>query len=98
MRRTKKKALWATCGIVDLSNAGKSTLFNTITAAGAEAANCPFCTIDPNIGKVAVPIGSLTSKPVMYVCNVHEKEVGKDSAYVKQVREVAAKEGRKLSW
>lgn len=38
-----------------LPNVGKSTLFNAITAAGAEAANYPFCTIDPNIGVVVVP-------------------------------------------
>lgn len=43
------------CGIVGLPNVGKSTLFNAITAAGAEAANYPFCTIDPNIGVVTVP-------------------------------------------
>lgn len=43
------------CGIVGLPNVGKSTLFNAITAAGAAASNYPFCTIDPNIGIVAVP-------------------------------------------
>jgi GTP-binding protein YchF len=43
------------CGIVGLPNVGKSTLFNAITSAGAEAANYPFCTIDPNIGVVPVP-------------------------------------------
>jgi hypothetical protein len=43
------------CGIVGLPNVGKSTLFNAITAAGAEAANYPFCTIDPNVGVVVVP-------------------------------------------
>lgn len=42
-------------GIVGLPNVGKSTLFNAITDAGAEAANYPFCTIDPNVGVVAVP-------------------------------------------
>jgi GTP-binding protein YchF len=42
-------------GIVGLPNVGKSTLFNALTAAGAEAANYPFCTIDPNVGVVPVP-------------------------------------------
>ncbi len=42
-------------GIVGLPNVGKSTLFNAITKAGAEVANYPFCTIEPNIGMVAVP-------------------------------------------
>jgi len=42
-------------GIVGLPNVGKSTLFNAITRAGAEAANYPFCTIDPNVGVVEVP-------------------------------------------
>ena len=42
-------------GIVGLPNVGKSTLFNAITQAGAESANYPFCTIEPNVGVVSVP-------------------------------------------
>ena len=48
-------------GIVGLPNVGKSTLFNSLTKAGAESANYPFCTIDPNVGVVTVPDERLES-------------------------------------
>ena len=53
-------------GIVGLPNVGKSTLFNAITNAGAESANYPFCTIDPNVGMVAVPDERLLQLSEMY--------------------------------
>ncbi|MGI6315834.1 MAG: redox-regulated ATPase YchF [Christensenellales bacterium] len=53
-------------GIVGLPNVGKSTLFNAITRAGAQAANYPFCTIEPNIGVVAVPDARLDVLAEMY--------------------------------
>lgn len=53
-------------GIVGLPNVGKSTLFNAITNAGAESANYPFCTIDPNVGMVTVPDERLDFLAEMY--------------------------------
>ena len=53
-------------GIVGLPNVGKSTLFNSITKAGAESANYPFCTIDPNVGVVAVPDERLDKLTKLY--------------------------------
>ena len=53
-------------GIVGLPNVGKSTLFNAITKAGAEAANYPFCTIEPNIGVVTVPDERVTRLSEIY--------------------------------
>ena len=53
-------------GIVGLPNVGKSTMFNSITKAGAECANYPFCTIEPNVGVVAVPDERLEKLAEMY--------------------------------
>ncbi len=53
-------------GIVGLPNVGKSTLFNAITNAGAQSANFPFCTIEPNVGMVAVPDERLDALAEMY--------------------------------
>ena len=53
-------------GIVGLPNVGKSTLFNAITNAGAQSANYPFCTIEPNVGVVAVPDRRLDKLAEMY--------------------------------
>ena len=58
-------------GIVGLPNVGKSTLFNSLTRAGAESANYPFCTIDPNVGIVPVPDGRLALLGDFY----HSKKV-----------------------
>lgn len=56
-------------GIVGLPNVGKSTLFNSLTKAGAEAANYPFCTIDPNVGVVSVP-----DERLKVLCDLYNSE------------------------
>ena len=53
-------------GIVGLPNVGKSTLFNSITKAGAQCANYPFCTIEPNVGVVPVPDERLEKLAALY--------------------------------
>lgn len=61
-----RKGYFMKLGVVGLPNVGKSTLFNAITHAGAEAANYPFCTIEPNVGVVAVPDERLDKLAALY--------------------------------
>ena len=57
------------CGIVGLPNVGKSTLFNCLSSAKAQAANFPFCTIEPNVGVITVPDERLTTEVYLYNIN-----------------------------
>ena len=73
-----------TAGIVGLPNVGKSTLFNAITKAGAEAANYPFATIDPNVGMVEVPDEPIPDNASENVENIiKDKEADKIVAKIK---------------
>ncbi len=63
---SKEFSMSLKCGIVGLPNVGKSTIFNAITNAGAEAANYPFCTIEPNVGMVNVPDDRLNELVKVY--------------------------------
>ena len=78
-------------GVVGLPNVGKSTLFNAITHAGAQAANFPFCTIEPNVGIVAVPDERLEKLAALYDSKtISEKDIEELDAFIEKIK----KEGK----
>ena len=65
------KTMALQCGIVGLPNVGKSTLFNCLSNAKAQAANFPFCTIEPNVGVITVPDERLTKLAELVLSLIH---------------------------
>src|SRR5215471_12070820 len=91
-RRTiRKTKMGFKCGIVGLPNVGKSTLFNALTAtAAAAAANYPFCTIEPNVGRVPVPDIRLEFVDIAGLVRGASKGEGLGNQFLAHIREVDA--------
>ena len=83
-------------GIVGLPNVGKSTLFNALTNAGAESANYPFCTIEPNVGVVTVPDKRLDFLADMHHPNKYTPAVIEFVDIAGLVKGASKGEGRKV--